>query len=233
MKRKILFWSAGVVLGLAALLALTWTFAVDPIARRTFESLAREALGAPVYVQKARIQLRGRVDIAGMEIGNPSGFQEPLACEIARFDGFLEIASLSTKEIVIHDLVVIRPVFTVEFADGKSNWAILVDNLLNALPADAPKFRITRLRLREATLRVRSAAGFTAFDLPDLELENFGDAPNTASTFNLLFATLLQILAGGAMEQEEVAFPGDHRKGFAAEMKHASKALENARKNRK
>lgn len=234
--KKPVLWTTGVLSGLALILALTWAFGVDPLARRTFESLAREALGVPVYVRGATIQMRGKVDIQGMEISNPGGFQEPLACEIQGFDGFLDLSSFSGKEIVIHDMVVIRPVFTVEFAGGKSNWAVLVDTLLQGIPADAPKFRITRLRLREATIRIRSAAaagGLAVFHLPDVELENFGDAPGTASTFNLLFAALLQILAGGAMEQEEAAFPGDHRKSFGEEVKGAAAALEAARKSGK
>jgi hypothetical protein len=118
-------------------------------------------------------------------------------------------------------MLVIRPDFTVEFANGTSNLAVLVQRLIDAIPEDAPRFKIERLRVREAVVRI----GKTVLHLPDLELRNFGDAPGTASTANLLLALFLQILAGGAMEQEEAAFP----KSFAGEVKRSAAAIEKVR----
>jgi hypothetical protein len=109
--------------------------------------------------------------------------------------------------------------------------AVLVDRLLDAIPADAPRFRIERLRIREAVVRVHvpgTAGEPIVIHLPDLELHKFGDAPGTASTANLLLAVFLQTLAGGAMEQEQIAFPEGLKKSFGEELKRSKKAIQDA-----
>lgn len=233
--RRRLLWGIGGVAGLAVAFALFLAFGIDIVARRGIEHVVREALGAPVELRKVRLRLKGKAEIEGARIGNPGGFENPVALDIATLDAYLDGDSLSGPEIRIHDMVVVRPEFTVEFLEGKSNVALLVERLLAAIPADAPRFRIERLRVREAVVRVRSpeiAGGETVFRLPDLELQQFGDAPGTASTANLLLAAFLQLLAGGAMEQEEAAFRGGLKKSFSAELERSSAAIKEARAKR-
>jgi hypothetical protein len=206
-------------------------FGIDFVARRGIEKVVRDALGAPIEIRKVRLRLKGKAEIEGARIGNPGGFQGPVALDLPALDAFLDGDSLSGSKILIYDMLAIRPEFTVEFVDGKSNVAVLVERLLEAIPSDAPKFRIQRLRVRGAVVRVRSseiAGGETVFRLPDLELQDFGDAPDAASTANILLALFLQLLAGGAMEQEDIAFPEGLRKSFGAELKKSSAAIKGA-----
>jgi len=227
-RRRVLYWVLAGIAGAVLIGGLFLTFGLDRLAHRTIESAVRDALGAPVDIRKVRVRLKGKAEIDHARVGNPGGFLEPLALEVAALDAFLDPGSLFGSEIRIHDMVVLRPTFTVVFQEGRSNVAVLVERLLDAIPADAPWFRIERLRVREAVVRFRSAeitGGETVFRLPDLELRNFGDAPGTASTANLLMALFLQVLAGGAMEQEEVAFPGGLRKSFGDELQRSSAAI--------
>ena len=229
--RRVLRWGSAALAGVLLLLVLFVAFAMDPLARRGMEKVARDAIGAAVELQQVRLKLRGTVEIERAVVGNPSGYQEAVAMRITRLDAFLDRSSLTGSEIRIHDMLVIQPDFTVEFVDGVSNVAVLVDRLIAAIPADAPKFRIERLRVREAVVRIRSgeiAGGETVFRLPDLELHDFGDAPGTASTAQLLGALFLQVLAGGAMEQENAAFPSGLRKSFKAELHRSSAAIKGA-----
>jgi hypothetical protein len=155
-------------------------FGLDRLAHRAIENAVREALGAPVEIRKVRVRWKGKAEIDHARIGNPGGYLEPLALEVSSLDAFLDRGSLFGPEIQIHDMVVVRPTFTVVFQEGRSNVGVLVERLLDAIPADAPWFRIERLRVREAVVRIRSAeipGGETVFRLPDLELRNFGDSP--------------------------------------------------------
>jgi hypothetical protein len=220
-RRRLLLGALGMVAGLAVLFGLFLAFGIDVVARRGIQKVIKDALGAPAEIQKVRLRLSGKAEITGARIGNPGGYERPVALDIANLEAFLDTDTLSSDVLVIHDMLVIRPDFTVEFENGTSNIAVLVDRLLNAIPADAPRFKIERLRVREAVVRI----GTTVLHLPDLELKNFGDAPGTASTANLLLALFLQILAGGAVEREEAAFP----KSFGAEMKRSAAAIEKAR----
>jgi len=230
-RRRLLLWIAGGTAALVVSFGLFLAFGIDIVARRGIEKVVRDALGAPIEIRKVRLRLKGKAEIEGARIGNPGGFQEPVALDLAALDAFLDGDSLSGPEIRIYDMLAIRPEFTVVFLNGKSNVAVLVERLIEAIPADAPKFRIERLRAREAVVRVRSPeipGGEAVFRLPDLEVRNFGDAPGTASTANLLIALFLQLLAGGAMEQEEVAFPEGLRKSFRAELQKSSAAIKGA-----
>lgn len=230
-RRRLLWAIAGGVAGLAMLAGLFLIFGVDHLAHRGIERVVRETLGAPVEIRDVRIRFRGKAEIEGARIGNPAGYQEAVALDIASLDAFFDPGSLRSDEILIRDMLVIRPEFTVEFARGTSNMAVLVERLLDAIPTDAPRFRIERLRVRGAAVRFRSpdiAGGQTTFHLPDLEIHNFGDAPGTASTANILMALFLQLLAGGSMEQEEAAFPGGLRKSFGDELKRSSETIKKA-----
>jgi hypothetical protein len=220
-RRRLILGALGTVAALAVLFGLFLAFGIDVVARRGIQKVIKQALGAPAEIQKVRLRLSGKAEITGARIGNPGGYQEAKALDIASLDAFLDTDTLSREVLVIHDMLVIRPDFTVEFANGTSNLAVLVQRLIDAIPEDAPRFKIERLRVREAVVRI----GKTVLHLPDLELRNFGDAPGTASTANLLLALFLQILAGGAMEQEEAAFP----KSFAGEVKRSAAAIEKVR----
>lgn len=221
-RRRLLLGALGTVAVLAALFGLFLAFGIDIVARRGIQKVVKDALGAPAEIQKVRLRLSGKAEITGARIGNPGGYEKPAALDIASLDAFVDPDTLSSDVLVIHDMLVIRPEFTVEFENGKSNMAVLVERLLDAIPADAPRFRIERLRVREAVVRI----GSTVLHLPDLELKDFGDAPGTASTAQLLLAVFLQILAGGAVEQEEAAFP----KSFGGELKRSAAAIEKARR---
>lgn len=230
-RRRLLIWAAGIAAALVVSFGLFLAFGIDIVARRGIEKVVRDALGAPIEIRKVRLRLKGKAEIEGARIGNPGGYQGAVALDLAALDAFLDGDSLSGSEILIYDMLAIRPEFTVEFLEGKSNLAVLVERLIEAIPPDAPRFRIQRLRVREAVVRVRSpeiAGGETVFRIPDLELQNFGDAPGTASTANLLIALFLQLLGGGTMEQENSAFPEGLRKSFGAELKKSSAALQRA-----
>jgi len=219
------------VAGLLLLIGLFVAFGLDPLARRGMESVSSRAMGVAIELREVRLRLRGQVEIEGATVGNPFQYTEPVALRITRLDAFLDRGSLTSPEILIRDMIVTAPEFIVEFQAGVSNVAVLVYRFLAAIPPDAPKFRIERLRVREAVVHVRSGeikGGEAVFHLPYLELHNFGDAPGTSSTLQLLGALFLQLLAGGAMEQEDVAFPSGLRKSFKAELERSSAAIKGA-----
>jgi hypothetical protein len=233
-RRRLLWGLGGTLAALAVLFGLFLAFGIDIVARRGIRRVVREALGAPVELGSVRLRLKGTAEIEDARIGNPGGYQKPVALDITRLDAYLDTDTLSGDVLVIRDMLAIRPVFTVEFLNGRSNVAVLVERLLEAIPADAPRFRIDRLRIREAEVRIHvpgTSGEPVVFHLPDLELHDFGDAPGTASTAHLLLAVFLQTLAGGAMEQEEIAFPEGLRRSFAEELKRTKKAIQEARRS--
>src|SRR6185295_11810946 len=130
--RRVLGGVAGAVAALLLALGLFVAFGADVVARKGIEKVARDALGARVDIRSLRLRVKGKAEFEGVRIGNPGGYQEPVALEIASLDAFLDPASLSGgKEIVIHDMLAVRPEFTVEFLDGTSNLAILVERLID------------------------------------------------------------------------------------------------------
>jgi hypothetical protein len=236
---KRLFIVAGALVGLLTLPVLAYLLGIDPMVRHSARGLVEDALRVPVRIDRARVRLRGTAAFYGVSISNPTGYQEAEACRFECLDGYVTVPSLFLNDIQVHDLVLSHPVFTVEFAEGKSNWGTLIGNLVGEdppadaksspeAPAEETTFRITRLRIIDGVVRFRSSlipGGVATISLPDLELADLGTAPGSATPIRIVLAVLFQLLGGGAMEQKKVPLPSDVRATFTREMKGAAKSL--------
>ena len=224
----------GAVLLIAAAVALFYAFGLDPYARRYVERLAGDALRVPVRIDCAQVRIRGRSALTGISIVNPAGYRESEACRFDRLDGYLEAASIFRRTLEMRDLVAVHPVFTVDYLDGRSNFAVLIGNLAGdpvdpqAVPPTSPgqTFRISRARVIDGVVRFRSTdanGGFVAILLPDLEMNDFGDAPGSEPSLAKVLTVILQAMAGSAIKSEDPSIPVDVRRSFSKELRKLSR----------
>ncbi len=218
----------GALLLIAAAAALFIAFGLDGYCRRYVERLVGDALRVPVRIDSAQMRIRGRSALIGISIVNPAGYRESEACRFDRVDGYLEAGSVFGPTVEMRDLVAVHPVLTVDYLDGKSNVAVLIGNLAGepadpqAVPPAIPgqAFRISRARVIDGVVRFRSSdpnGGFVSILLPDLDMDNFGDAEGSVPSLAKVLAVIFEAMAGSVAKSEDPAIPVDVRRALSEE----------------
>ena len=227
----LILFGAFLLLGVAA--TLLCTVGLDAYARRYVERLVSDALLVPVRIDRAQFKIRGRSALIGITIVNPAGYRESEACRFDRLDGYLEAGSIWENTIEMRDLVLVHPVLTVDYLDGRSNFGVLIANLAGdapdpqAVPPSIPgqTFRISRARIIDGVIRFRCSAvngGFVDLLLPELEMKDFGDAPGSEPTMKKILTVLLEVMAGSALKVENPSIPVEARRSFSDELRKLS-----------
>jgi hypothetical protein len=188
-------------------------FYLDSIAQAAIERGSTYALGVDTTIDSARIGLvSGSFRVAGLEVANPPGFEDPrfLRVNKARLD--LQTSSLRKPTVIV-------PLFAIDGLEvdldkqrGKANYEVILDNLAkfeSSEPEPAPKadaspgkrFVIQEVVIRDllAHVRVVERGGVPQVDLlvPEVRLRDpgGGQAMTPAQVTNLLVKTVLASIA--------------------------------------
>jgi hypothetical protein len=188
-------------------------FYLDGIAQAAIERGSTYALGVDTTIDSARIGLvSGSFRVAGLEVANPPGFEDPRFLQVnkARLD--LQTSSLRTPTVIV-------PLFAIDGLEvdldkqrGKANYEVILDNLAKfeseepepAPEADASpgkRFVIQEVVIRDllAHVRVVERGGVPQVDLlvPEVRLRDpgGGQAMTPAQVTNLLVKTVLASIA--------------------------------------
>jgi hypothetical protein len=217
-------------------LALVLYFAAGTILRKGVEVTGGKLLGVPVHVSSARVRLAGGVQMHGMSVGNPDGFEDPEAFHCEGLAVLTPVTGLLGNPVNVQEFVIQRPEVTLEIAEKKTNWKVLLDRMKAAAedaktkkkdPAPkATSFVIQRIRIVEPRLRFRSrliAPEGVVLEFNDIQLDRVGNAPGTASTPSLVVAAVMQALFGG--KSDDSGLPGPLRSSIRGELKQAGKAF--------
>jgi uncharacterized protein involved in outer membrane biogenesis len=133
---------------------------------RDFPALARGLGWPPVEVESASLSLlRGRVEVRGVRVGNPPGYQAPDLLRVAALSAEYSPWSLFAGPPQVHEVRLEGPELTWENrAEGPSNWGAAlgghrVRGRKRAPPptADVPEaatVRMDLIRVEDAVLRL-------------------------------------------------------------------------------
>ncbi len=104
---------------------------LDGRVKTALERIGSEMMLAPVHVEGVDLDLTGgRGTIRGITVGNPEGFPAGTAVSLGEISLSLELASLRSTPIVVHEVVVGEPrVNVVLLADGRMNIEALRRNV--------------------------------------------------------------------------------------------------------
>jgi hypothetical protein len=202
------------LVALPALAIIAVLLGLNPLVKKRAEALASSALRVPVAIDHARVNLAGGVHLYRPAIGNPRGFKEVRALRLERVDAAVTLPSLFGQTIEVQDLLLVHPELTVEFNGDKTNLGALLDNLAAAAqgpPKDGgKKFIIRRIRIVHPVVIVRSTLipKGAAIHLRDIDIQDVGTAPGSASPTSLVLATILQAIITGAIN-EWTGIPGE------------------------
>ena len=153
--------------------------------------------GVPVHLDKAVVNpFTGLVQIKGLVIGNPEGFNTPSAMELNNFKLKIKMSSLFSKAIVIEQILIDAPQITFEKSLKSSNLSTLQANLApketavpktEAAPAEkkaAKKVIIEDFQLNGAKVNVTITAlggKKMTLPLPSIHLKDIGKESQGAS----------------------------------------------------
>ncbi len=195
------------IAGVCALLLLGGALLfLNSILHYALERGGSVALGTATRVDSVRVQpLAGRLDVRGLQIDNPPGFDEPPFLSLGEGWIELDLASLRKERIVFPRIEIHAASVHLQRVDGRTNYAAILDNLAggagDAVPAEQEEpsgggFVIEELRITNVKAHVAlipRTGGLTEMDLevPEIRLANVG-SDSGESIFGQLSAIVVQ-----------------------------------------
>jgi hypothetical protein len=215
--------AALVLLGVALVLAL------DPLVTAAVEKGASYATGTPASVRSIDVGLfSGKLDLAGLSIGNPPGFRDEPFLELGSAKVEVQAASLFGEAIQV-DLIALDGVtLNLERKGGKTNHGAILEHLEQISgagkpeepPADEPEapgeartLRVTRVVVTDVTaslhLDVPLVAGSGTVHVPRFEIEDFVSDGSTTEIVAKLVSALVQAILQSVVTAGGDVLPGD------------------------
>ena len=218
------------LVGLAVLLVLVVVLGVvfiDKVVRLSVEKGGTYALGVETTLEEADFGLfSGQLDLAGLAVANPEGFQHEYFLEMGSASCKVAPASLSSDVIDVPLLALADLTLDIERAANGTNYGAILDHLEQigsggkggsggggtgseeeGEAAEGKLFRIARVSLSNirVTVSLSTAAGALppqSLTIPSIELKNVGTAEGGASATDiaseLITALLDATIKGGA-----------------------------------
>ena len=161
------------------------------IVKSGIESEAPPITGTTVMVNSVGLNaLGGSAGISGLFVGNPEGFSTPHAFKLGSIDVSLDVESLMTDEIIIHNIDINQPDIILEYAGGKTNLQAIQKSIesfsgtAEVDPNAVPKtFVIENVTIRGARVELAGSAPVLGdqsqeINLPDISLQGIGRKGN-------------------------------------------------------
>lgn len=171
-----------VVVPLLTLLGLA--VALGPLLKAKIPARMSEALGVPVTLNDVDAGLGGSIRLERLTVANPEGYPDPQALRVDEISADVKPSTLLTDVVEVETLRVERPHLSVEFEGLQSNVRALIENLPPRGDEAGKRFRIGRLTIEGATVRLASErlpGGTRTLTLPTIELSNVGTAEGAAT----------------------------------------------------
>lgn len=175
-----------VTVTLLVILFLVITFSLDQIVKSGIESFGSEMTGTPVRVESVSISpISGEGTISGFTIANPEDFEGESMMKIGELSISLDVMSLLSDEILIHEIIVRESGFYVEQTVNGNNVLQIMDNIEATAESEESESRmiIERFYMENAEIFVGSTIGEdveASYVVDSLELRDIGrEADNT------------------------------------------------------
>jgi len=181
-----------VTVTLLVLLFLGVTFTLDRIVKTGIESLGSEMTGTPVKVESVNISpISGEGTISGFTIANPEDFEGESMMRIGELSISLDVMSLLSDEILIHEIILIDPAFYVEQTVAGNNVLQILDNIDATAESETSETSmiIERFYLENAGIYVGATFGEdveASYVIESLELRNIGGENENTDTIQTI-----------------------------------------------
>lgn len=219
------------LIGLVVLaLVLAWVY-VDSLAERGVERGASYALDVPTTLDSADVGvLTGSVELAGLEVDNPEGFEAEHFLKLDNADMNVSLGSLMEETVEVPSLLLDGIDLRLERTLEGANYNVIMDNLSRFESGDkeeadpsAKKFVIRTVEIRNITVRadfvpIGGAVGdltTAEVTVPEVILRDVGSGSEPMSVAEITAVVLKAILAsaveigGGVLPEDVLSDIGD------------------------
>lgn len=182
------------------------TFTLDRIVQSGIESFGSQITGTKVSVQSVSISpISGEGTIGGFTVANPEGFEGKTMINISQLSIRLDVTSLFSDEILIHEIIVNEPGFYVEQTISGNNVLQILDNIDSAAESESSETSmiIERFSMKDAGIYVGAAFGEeveASYTIESLELRDIGRG-NQASDIIQTIANLADRIADEVLSE--------------------------------
>ena len=196
---------------------------IDKIAKSAIEYGGTYAMGVETTVDEVDVAVtKGTVNMVGLNIANPQGFETSNFFTLESSQGMVEIESISTDTIIIPTVVLSGIDVTLDKGNDPSNYNQILENLSrfesdeptsDAAAKEGKNVIIKSLILEDINIHIANMpgvsllAGDVAITIPEITLENIGEKESmkTGDVINLVVKTVL----AAAVESGGGIIPGD------------------------
>jgi len=181
-----------VTVTLLVILFLGITFSLDRIVKTGIESLGSEMTGTPVKVESVSISpISGEGTISGFTIDNPEDFEGESMLRIGELSISLDVMSLLSDEILIHEIILTDPAFYVEQTVAGNNVLQILDNIDATAESETSETSmiIERFYMENAGIYVGATFGEdveASYVIESLELRNIGGENENTDTIQTI-----------------------------------------------
>jgi len=175
-----------------ALIALY--FYLGAVIKYGVEKFVPPITGTPVTVGNVDISLtQGTATVQNLAVGNPKGFSIPNAFSLGRITVSVDLKSLLTDKIIVKQVLISKPVASVELSGGRMNLTTINDNVQKFISSGAtepvkPEAKtesksqktvvIRDLRFTDGALQLGALGKSVEVPLPDISKQNIGEKSN-------------------------------------------------------
>ncbi len=230
--RKIILWTAGVLLVVLAALVLLRDILIENAIRK----FGTMVVGTQVDIGSFESSLfSGTVRIKDLTVANPPGFEAPNALAIGYLSVQVDLGTLTSQRILVKEVDIRQLSVNFEATlTGHTNLTDLQDNVerfsaanaqeANEEKAAAPEntsktaqkevvIRILRMEQSDVSFSSNLIATTATLPLPAVQLNDIGEGQSLGETINELFARLLltiaDVLKSGGLSVENFKQFGD------------------------
>ena len=195
-----------IILGVVVLLILIAViFLPGPIARPVAQKVATSTLKVDVGIEKLTASLfSGSVGLAGLDVGNPEGFEKDFLTQISKIEVDAKITSFMGDTAVIENVLLEGMELNIESKGGKTNISALLKNLEGDSEAsteeepegEGMKFQIKLITLKDIKVVFSSAiTGAVKLTITELQVKDVGSEDNGAALKDVLKIVLKKVAA--------------------------------------
>lgn len=189
--RRFLGWFVGILVAVVVVMVVVLQFALGPIVKTAASKIGPNMLGTPIEISNVTVKaFSGLVDISGLVVGPPEGFKANVF-QIKNFKVDIDMSSLLSDTIMIHEMIIKDPVVSYELSGLRSNIGAIMHKLDAVGGAEQPeeeveepkekkegkKVIIEKFVFEGAKIRIASAAAGgkgVVVPMPKIELVDIG-----------------------------------------------------------
>jgi uncharacterized protein involved in outer membrane biogenesis len=182
---------------------------LNRVIRSAVETYGPQATKSEVKLGSVNVSpFSGQASLSNLVVGNPQGFKAPSAFKLGGMRVALEVRSLLSDTVAIHDIVIRPPEITYELGPGGNNLAVLQKNVEahsggRAKGAKSPqaqqggkKVIIDRLRVEQGKLHMSAVplkGEPVTVALSDIGLKNLGKGSQGVSLATVVEKVLVEV----------------------------------------